>query len=153
MRIDLVARRVLSPLHALIRVVDARGTPLVDVADTAGRDLAACFAGEAGGTYDLSIHDIEYSGDRSSVYRIELSQGPPDAAVAAGTVAPTDGDIVLAAPPVTFEGVFERDTGSRGAVVDLPMGTWRVSARATSAAHPLDLDLSVTAAEIGRAHV
>jgi len=74
--VEVVARRVLSPLQALLRVTDARGAVLVDVADTAGRDLVASFPGRAGETYDLAIHDIDHAGDRSSVYRIEIAVGP-----------------------------------------------------------------------------
>lgn len=74
--VDLVARRLLSPLHATIRVVDDRGETVVDVADTAGRDLTTCFDGRAGARYELSIDDIDHAGDRSAVYRLELSTGP-----------------------------------------------------------------------------
>jgi hypothetical protein len=74
--VDVVARRVLSALQPQLRVTDARGAVVLDVADTAGRDLSASFAGRAGETYDLAIHDIDHAGDRAAVYRIELSAGP-----------------------------------------------------------------------------
>ena len=148
--IDLVARRLLSPLHALLRVTDTHGAVLLDVADTAGRDLSVSFPGKAGETYDLSIHDIDYAGDRSSVYRIELATGPRDEATPVSdipeTVAPEGtAEIAVPAPPVAVTGRFEGEGTSREVVVDLPAGGWRVSARGTCATQPLDLDLSILA--------
>jgi len=74
--VDVVARRVQSALQPQLRVTDAGGAVVLDVADTAGRDLAASFPGRAGETYDLAIHDIDHAGDRAAVYRIELASGP-----------------------------------------------------------------------------
>ena len=148
--IELFARRLLSPLHALLRVTDSNGAVLVDAADTAGRDFGVSFPGEAGETYDLSIHDIAYAGDRSSVYRIELATGPLDVAIPPSdipeTVAPEDtAEIASPAPPIAVIGRFDGETMSREVVVDLPAGAWRVSARGTCATQPLDLDLSILA--------
>lgn len=148
--IELFARRLLSPLHALLKVTDSHDTVVLDVADTAGRDLSVSFLGQEGETYTLAIHDIDYAGDRSSVYRIELATGPPDVAIPLSdipeTVAPEGtADIPLPAPPIAVRGAFAGDEGSRSVVVDLPAGSWRVSARSTSASHPLDLDLAILA--------
>lgn len=148
--IDLVARRLLSPLHALLKVADSHGRVVLDVADTAGRDFSVSFSGKEGETYDLSIHDIDYAGDRSSVYRIELATGPLDMPIPRSdipeTVSPEGmADIPLPTPPVAVRTAFEGDARSRIAVVDLPVGRWRVSASSTSASHPLDLDLAVLA--------
>jgi len=148
--IELFARRLLSPLHSLIKVTDSHGTVVLDVADTAGRDLSVSFLGKEGETYDLAIHDIDYAGDRSSVYRIELATGPIDPAIPLSaipeTVAPEGtADIPLPAPPIAVRGAFAGDERSRSVMVDLPAGSWRVSAESTSASHPLDLDLSILA--------
>ena len=148
--IELVARRLLSPLHALIKVTDSHGSVVLDVADTAGRDFSISFLGKEGETYDLAIHDIDYAGDRSSVYRIELASGPIDPAIPLSaipeTVAPAGtADISLPAPPIAVRAAFAGDERSRSVVVDLPAGSWRVSAKSTSASHPLDLDLSILA--------
>ena len=148
--IELVARRLLSPLHALIKVTDSHGSVVLDVADTAGRDFSISFLGKEGETYDLAIHDIDYAGDRSSVYRIELASGPIDPAIPLSaipeTVAPEGtADISLPAPPIAVRGAFAGDERARSVVVDLPAGSWRVSAKSTSAGHPLDLDLSIVA--------
>ena len=148
--IELFARRLLSPLHAILKVIDSHDTVVLDVADTAGRDLSVSFLGKEGETYTLSIHDIDYAGDRSSVYRMELATGPIAPAIALSaipeTVAPEGtADISLAAPPVAVRGALAGDERSRSVIVDLPAGSWRVSAKSTSASHPLDLDLSILA--------
>ena len=148
--IELVARRLLSPLHALIKVTDSHGSVVLDVADTAGRDFSISFLGKEGETYDLAIHDIDYAGDRSSVYRIELASGPIDPAIPLSaipeTVAPEGtADISLPAPPIAVRGAFAGDERARSVVVDLPAGSWRVSAKSICAGHPLDLDLSIVA--------
>jgi hypothetical protein len=148
--IELFARRLLSPLHAILRVTDSHDTVVLDVADTAGRDLSVSFLGKEGETYTLSINDIDYAGDRSSVYRIELATGPIDALIPSSDIAEIvapegTADISLAAPPVAVRAAFAGDERERSVVVDLPAGSWRVSARSTSASHPLDLDLSILA--------
>ena len=148
--IELFARRLLSPLHAIVKVIDSHDTVVLDVADTAGRDLSVSFLGKEGETYTLAIHDIDYAGDRSSVYRMELATGPIDPAIPLSdipeTVAPEGtADIRLPAPPVAVRGAFAGDERSRSVLVDLPAGSWRVSAKSTSANHPLDLDLAILA--------
>lgn len=74
--IELTARQLKSPLHAMIKVSDSQGRVLVDFADTAGRDFVQTFAAQVDETYVLSIHDLDYAGDRSYVYRLSLSEGP-----------------------------------------------------------------------------
>jgi hypothetical protein len=148
--IELFARRLLSPLHALVKVTDSHGGAVLDVADTAGRDVSVSFSGKEGETYDLAIHDIDYAGDRSSVYRIELATGPLDTPTPSSDIPETftpegTADISLPAPPVAVRSAFAGDERERRVVVDLPVGSWRVSAKSTSASHPLDLDLSILA--------
>ena len=74
--IEVVARRVNSPLHAMLKVQDPAGQSVLDVADTEGRDLAASFMAQPGVNYRLSLHDLDYAGDRSYVYRLLLHEGP-----------------------------------------------------------------------------
>lgn len=148
--IELFARRLLSPLQAILRVIDSHDTVVLDVADTPGRDLSVSFPGKEGETYTLSIHDIDYAGDRSSVYRIELATGPLDMPMPLSDipeiVAPEGTtDISLPAPPGAVRAAFAGENRSRSVVTDLPAGSWRVSAKSTSASHPLDLDLSILA--------
>lgn len=74
--IELLARRLGSPLHGLLKVTDDTGKVVVDEADTQGRDLAATFTAQAGGKYQLSLHDLDFAGDRSYVYRLAITPGP-----------------------------------------------------------------------------
>lgn len=74
--IELLARRLGSPLHGLLKVTDEMGKVVVDEADTQGRDLAATFTAQAGSKYQLSLHDLDFAGDRSYVYRLTITPGP-----------------------------------------------------------------------------
>lgn len=79
--IELSAQQLLTPpqtmsLHGMMQVRDAAGKLLVDLADEQGRDLATTFAVTAGGKYTLSIHDLDYAGDFSYVYRLAITRGP-----------------------------------------------------------------------------
>lgn len=74
--VTLIARQIGSPLHGMIKVHDSQGRLVLDVADTQGADLQATFGAEAGNTYTLSLHDLDFAGDRSYVYRLLLSAEP-----------------------------------------------------------------------------
>lgn len=74
--VELFARRMDSPLHGLLKIQDEQGKVVLDVADTEGRDLAATFVARAGAKYTLSLHDLDFAGDRSYVYRLLLWPGP-----------------------------------------------------------------------------
>ncbi|MBI3862399.1 MAG: hypothetical protein HY290_10940 [Planctomycetia bacterium] len=74
--IELVARRLGSPLHGLLKVADDQGKVVVDVVDTEGDDLATSFIARAGAKYTLSLHDLDFAGDRSYVYRLAIRRGP-----------------------------------------------------------------------------
>jgi hypothetical protein len=74
--LELSARQLNSPLHAMLKVCDPSGKALVDLADTEGRDLAATFRAEANVKYTLALHDLDFAGDRSYVYRLSLHPGP-----------------------------------------------------------------------------
>lgn len=78
---ELFARQLVAPvagmqLNGMLQVRDAAGKVLVDLADTQGRDLATTFAVTAGGKYTISIHDLDFGGDFSYVYRLVISRGP-----------------------------------------------------------------------------
>lgn len=152
--IDLVARRLLSPLHAMIRVIDGRGAVVLDVADTAGRDLTAGFAARAGERYVLSIDDIDHAGDRSAVYRLELTTGPRvhailPAAGRRGTTARVGFAGTGLASGGMEETVIERDVAfpAEGSVHEVRVETAR---GVVVAAIPLS-DLAETAAGGGEA--
>lgn len=74
--LELFARRLGSPLHGIVTVRDSQGRVLVDVADTEGRDVCATFAARANESYVVSLHDADYAGDRSYVYRLQISAAP-----------------------------------------------------------------------------
>jgi hypothetical protein len=74
--LELFARRLGSPLHGMLKVQDATGKAVLDVADTEGRDFAVTMKAEAGVHYDVSLHDLDFAGDRSYVYQLQLTAAP-----------------------------------------------------------------------------
>ena len=97
--IQLVARQLNSPLHAMLKVRDAEGRVVLDAADSEGRDLTLTMIAQADVPYEISLHDLDFAGDRSYVYRLTLTAGPHIRAsyVAAGTRGKTH--------PVEFVGL------------------------------------------------
>ena len=74
--VSLIARQLSSPLHAMLQVRDEQGAVVADVSDTEGRDLSFTFAGKAGTNYVITLHDADFAGDRSYVYRLSIHPGP-----------------------------------------------------------------------------
>ena len=74
--IELLARPFGSMLHGMLQVRDASGALLLDVADSEGRDIVTTFIAQADAKYELSLHDLDFAGDRSYVYRLTLTAGP-----------------------------------------------------------------------------
>ena len=74
--IQLVARQLNSPLHAILKVRDAEGRVVLDAADSEGRDLTLTMIAQADVPYEISLHDLDFAGDRSYVYRLILTAGP-----------------------------------------------------------------------------
>lgn len=72
----LVAREIDSPLNAVLEVRDVAGQLVADVADSEGRDAQLTFAALAGAKYTVSVHDLDFRGNRSYVYRLTLTPGP-----------------------------------------------------------------------------
>lgn len=97
--IQVVARQLNSPLHAMLKVDDAQGRVILDAADTEGRDLSLTMIAEANTPYEISLHDLDFAGDRSYVYRLALTPAPHISAsyVAAGVRGKTH--------PVDFVGI------------------------------------------------
>ncbi len=73
---DLFARRLGVNIHAALSIRDAKGQMIADAVDTDGRDLALTFWANANIEYTVSLHDFDFRGDRSSVYRLSLTAGP-----------------------------------------------------------------------------
>jgi len=74
--VEVISRRIGSPLHAMVLVRDSAGRKIADVADTEGRDVTFSFAAQANMPYTVSLHDLDFAGDRSYVYRLRLTTGP-----------------------------------------------------------------------------
>lgn len=73
---EVVARRLGTNLNAAVAVRDAAGRVVADAVDTDGRDLALTFAAAGGAEYTVELHDLDYRGDRSFVYRLAVTPGP-----------------------------------------------------------------------------
>jgi hypothetical protein len=74
--IELLARQLGSPLHAMLQVQDEQRNVVIDACDSEGQDLRETFLARANVKYTLSLHDLDFAGDRSYVYRLTLRQGP-----------------------------------------------------------------------------
>src|SRR5262249_2309325 len=73
---ELMARRLGAKFLGVLEVRDAKGGLVADVAGTNGADPALTFAAKAGAEYIVSIHDVDFGGDRSYVYRLTVTPGP-----------------------------------------------------------------------------
>jgi hypothetical protein len=73
---ELTARRLGSNFHGVIEVTDAKGALVAEAVDTEGHDPALTFAAAAGAEYTIAVRDIDHSGDRSFVYRLDVRSGP-----------------------------------------------------------------------------
>ena len=73
---ELVARRLGSKFLGVVEVHDAAGERVADVAGTSGADPSITFVAKAKTEYVVSVHDIDFGGDRSYVYRLTITPGP-----------------------------------------------------------------------------
>ena len=71
-----VLDRLGQPFNAVLLVSDIHGHRLCDCVDSAGRGASICFAATMGQAYDISVHDLDFRGDRGFVYRLSIMQGP-----------------------------------------------------------------------------
>ena len=60
----------------MLQFRDEAGRQAVDLAANEGVDLSVTFAAEANRDYVLSVHDLDFAGDRSYVYRLVITPGP-----------------------------------------------------------------------------
>lgn len=75
--ISAYARRLRSPLDAVLEVFDAAGKWLAGNDDTAGADSTLTFAPSEDGEYEVRVRDHLGRGGETFVYRIELSPPQP----------------------------------------------------------------------------
>jgi hypothetical protein len=73
---EVFARRLGVNMNAALTVRDPRGQVVADAVDTEGKDLSLTFWAAAGSEYTVFVHDFDYRGDRSFVYRLALTPGP-----------------------------------------------------------------------------
>ncbi|MFM8272939.1 MAG: PPC domain-containing protein [Gemmata sp.] len=74
--LDVFARRLGVNMNSAVTVRDAKGSVVVDAVDTDGNDLALTFWATGGAAYTVELHDLDFRGDRSFVYRLALTAGP-----------------------------------------------------------------------------
>jgi len=73
---EVFARRLGVNMNVAVTVRDAAGMTVADAVDTDGQDAAVTFKAAAGAAYTVSVNDLDFRGDRSSVYRLALTAGP-----------------------------------------------------------------------------
>ena len=73
---DLMARRLGAKFLGVVEVRDAAGNMIADVAGTNGTDPSLTFTAKAGVEYTVGVHDVDFGGDRSYVYRLTIAPGP-----------------------------------------------------------------------------
>ena len=73
---SLLARRINSLLNAVLEIQNGSGQRIADAADTAGNDCSLTFTATAGETYTVSVYDLDFRGNRSFVYQLELAARP-----------------------------------------------------------------------------
>lgn len=73
---QLFAKRLNSNLRAIVEIRDKSGKLVADMADSEHRDPSLTFAAVAGEEYLLNIYDLDFRGDRSLTYRLELAPRP-----------------------------------------------------------------------------
>lgn len=74
--VELMSRRLNANFQGILQVRNSAGTLLADFADTLGRDGGVTFQARSGQTYLVSLHDADFRGDRTYVYRLEVTAGP-----------------------------------------------------------------------------
>jgi hypothetical protein len=79
--IELITRPFGSMLHGMLQVRDPEGRVVLDAADTEGTDLVRTMIAQADTPYEIRVHDLDFAGDRSYVYRLTLNPGPHVSAV------------------------------------------------------------------------
>ena len=73
---SLFARRIGSSFYGAMEVHEADGRKVAEAFDTEGWDPDLTFAVQQGRDYIVSVHDVDFRGDRSYVYRLRLIPGP-----------------------------------------------------------------------------
>jgi hypothetical protein len=73
---ELMARRLGAKFYGIIEVHDGKGRLVGDALGANGGDPSLTFVAKAGTEYIVNVHDIDFGGDRSYVYRLNVTPGP-----------------------------------------------------------------------------
>jgi len=73
---EVISRTLGSTFNASLQVHDEANNVVAEFVDTAGNDAEVTFAVQAGKYYWVSLHDLDFGGDRSFVYSLILTAGP-----------------------------------------------------------------------------
>jgi hypothetical protein len=74
--VELMARQLGADFRGVLEARDAEGRLLADFADTLGMDGGLTFPAKAGQIYQVSLHDVDFRGDRAYIYRLKCTSGP-----------------------------------------------------------------------------
>lgn len=73
---SVTARAIGSQLNAVLEIRDRTGRLISDAADSAGNDLTLTFSATENEMYTAEIYDLDFRGDRSMVYQLNIRPGP-----------------------------------------------------------------------------
>lgn len=73
---QLYAKQLNSNLRAILEIRDKAGNLVAETADTEHRDTTLTIAAKANEEYTLSLYDLDFRGDRSLTYRLEVAPRP-----------------------------------------------------------------------------
>lgn len=74
--VSLMARQLGADFRGILQARNATGELLADFADTQGMDGHITFSVKAGQRYTVSLHDVDFRGDRAYVYRLLFTPAP-----------------------------------------------------------------------------
>jgi hypothetical protein len=74
--LDLMVRRLGTKFLGMMQVHDKEGRLVADIHGAHGDDPVVTIPGKAGAEYTVSIHDVDFAGDRSFAYRLSIAHAP-----------------------------------------------------------------------------
>lgn len=74
--IELFGRQLGTNFNGVITVRDSENRLIADAADTQGLDTALTFSATKDTLYTVSLHDLDFRGNRAFVYRLVVRDGP-----------------------------------------------------------------------------
>lgn len=99
--VSLMARQLGADFRGILQARNATGELLADFADTQGMDGHITFLVKAGQRYSVSLHDLDFRGDRAYVYRLLFTQTPGSPAQVSPPLS--DSPVVTTRPGQTVE--------------------------------------------------